>query len=96
MIQKMAQSKSTRVPGVSFRANARERAMIDRAARSKDMGPSDYARRSIMKQVEMDLADETEFSISAAAMTQFMDALDRPADAKPNLRKLLTQNSILD
>ncbi len=92
----MAQRKTTRTPGISFRASARERAMIDRAARAKDLGPSDYARRSIMKQVEMDLADETEFAVSAASMAAFMKALDRPVQAKPSLKKLLTEKSVLD
>jgi uncharacterized protein (DUF1778 family) len=93
----MAQRKSVKAPaGISFRASARERAMIDRAAQAKNVGPSDYARQSIMKQVEMDLADESEFMIPAKDMAAFMEALDRPAQVKPRLKKLLTEKSVLE
>jgi len=94
----MAPRKTTKQSGkgISFRATVREREMIDRAARLYDMGPSDYARRNIMKQVEIDLADETEFSISPQAMSDFLAALDRPAQNKPRLQKLLSEKSILE
>lgn len=91
----MAQRKPT-VSGMNFRTTVTERSLIDRAARALDMKPGDYARRSVMKQVEMDLAAETEFEISAQAMTDFLAALDRPPQAKPGLKKLLTEKSILE
>ena len=93
----MAQRKTTdKDSGFSFRANAREKALIDRAARSHDLGPSAYARRSVIKQAEMDLADETSFTISAQDMTAFMAALDRAPQAKPRLKKLLTEKTVLE
>ncbi len=95
-IKTMAQRKSNKSSGMSFRASLREKALIDRAARAKDMSPSDYARRSILSQAEMDLADETEFVISAKAMAAFMTALDAPPRDRPRLKKLLTEKSILE
>lgn len=92
----MAQRKTNKNSGLSFRASTREKAVIERAARSKDMSPSDYARRSILSQAEMDLADETEFVISAKAMEKFMAALDAPPRERPRLKKLLTEKSILE
>ena len=94
----MAQRRKTtdRSSGISFRASARERALINRAAQTHNMGPSDYARRSILIQAEMDLADETQFTVSAKQMAEFLDALDRAPKVKPRLKKLLTEKSILE
>lgn len=93
----MAQRKTTdKNSGFSFRTTTRERALIDRAARSHDLKSGDYVRRSVIKQAEMDLADETEFTITAQKMAAFMAALDASPKDKPRLKKLLSEKSVLE
>lgn len=80
-----------------FRVSPAERLLITKAARARNFDEdSAYVRKSLMAQVEMDLADRTEFQIPAKAMQIFLAALDRPVQNKPRLQKLLNEKSILD
>ena len=81
---------------MTFRASPSERVLIAKAAQAKKFDESAYVRKSVMTQVEMDLADRTEFQISAKDMQAFLTALDQPVQNKPRLRKLLNEKSILD
>jgi uncharacterized protein (DUF1778 family) len=82
---------------MTFRASPSERRLIAKAARARKFEEdSAYVRKSVMTQVEMDLADRTEFQIPAKDMQAFLAALDRPVRNKPNLKKLLNEKSILD
>ena len=82
---------------MTFRASPSERSLIAKAARARKFDEdSAYVRKSVMTQVEIDLADRTEFEIPAKNMQAFLAALDRPVQNKPGLRKLLNEKSILD
>ena len=85
-----------RASSIIFRTNLTERALIQKAAAAEKLDTSVYARKSLLKQAEMDLADRKEFIISDKNMDAFLAALDRPVQNKPRLRKLLTEESILD
>ena len=82
---------------MTFRASPSERSLIAKAARARKFDEdSAYVRKSVMTQVEMDLADRTDFQVPAKDMQAFLAALDRPVKNKPSLRKLLSEKSILD
>jgi len=82
---------------MTFRASPSERLLIAKAARARKFEEeSAYVRKSVMTQVEMDLADRTDFQIPVKDMQDFLAALDRPVRNKPNLGKLLNEKSILD
>lgn len=85
-----------RSSSIIFRANPAERELIHQAARAEKLETSAYARKSLLKQAEMDLADRKEFTISEKDMQAFLEALDRPVQNKPRLKKLLTEHSVLD
>lgn len=81
---------------IIFRTSDAERLLIQKAADARDLETGVYARQSSLKQAEMDLADRKEFIISDENMQAFLEALDRPVQNKPRLKKLLTEDSILD
>lgn len=81
---------------IIFRTSTPERQLIEKAAASRDLELGVYARQSSLKQAEMDLADRKEFIISDENMHAFLEALDRPVQNKPRLKRLLTEDSILD
>lgn len=82
---------------MTFRASPEQRRLIAMAARVRKFDEeSAYVRESLMTQVEIDLADRTEFPLSPKSMQAFVAALDRPVQKKPSLRKLLTEPSVLD
>lgn len=81
----------------TFRASPREEILIAKAARVKKFEEeSAYVRKCVMTQVEMDLADRTEFQIPTEDMQAFLAALDQPIQNKPNLKKLLSEKTILN
>lgn len=81
---------------INFRTTAMEREIIRRAAESTNVTESEYARNSALKQAEMDIADQTVFSVSEEVLAGFALALEKPALIKPNLKKLLKEKSVLE
>lgn len=94
-------TKTTKKPQqrqvMTFRTSTAERQLIKKAAKARHFdNESAYVRERLMAQVQMDLADRTEFEIAPEKMKAFLAALDRPVQHKPRLKKLLTEKSILD
>lgn len=81
---------------MQFRLSVDEKLLIKLAAARKQMQDSAYIRESMIKQAEIDLADKTDYGISELEMNAFLTALDKPAAAKPRLKKLLTEKTILE
>lgn len=81
---------------LQFRLSSHEKQLIRKAASSKSLPESSYARESVLKQAQMDLADKTIYEIPAREMTKFLEALDRPAVSKTKLKALLSEKTILD
>lgn len=87
---------SNRSSSIIFRTSPAESTLIRKAAAAEKLDTSVYARKSILKQAEMDIAARTEFVISEKSMKAFLDALEQPVQNKPRLKKLLTEDSVLD
>ncbi|MBK6895335.1 MAG: DUF1778 domain-containing protein [Alphaproteobacteria bacterium] len=81
---------------MQFRLSAHEKRIIRKAASSKHQPESSYARESVLKQAQMDLADKTDYEIPAKDMKNFLAALDKPAISKTKLKALLADKTILD
>ena len=57
---------------------------------------SEYVRTAVVSRAQTDLADRTAFKLSSKQYAAFLKALDRPVTAKPRLKALLSEPSILD
>ncbi|HWB82801.1 MAG TPA: DUF1778 domain-containing protein [Bryobacteraceae bacterium] len=64
----------------------------------KTRTPQNYSRiiGSVCAEAEMTIADQRRFSLSAGQWKAFVAALDRPVRAKPRLRGLFAEPSILE
>lgn len=80
----------------NFRWSAAERRAVERAALEIGMSASDFVRDSAYVAAQRILADRTVFHVDERRWKAFVDALDRPAESKPRLRKLLREPSVIE
>jgi uncharacterized protein (DUF1778 family) len=74
-----------------LRATAAEEALIKVAAERDGLNVTDFIVRSACQKAEQLLADQTRFVLDEKQWKAFLSALDRPAQAKPRLRRLFTE-----
>lgn len=76
---------------VDLRIAARDRALFDRAAEVQSETLTQFLVESGRERAERLLADRTRFSVSAEQMAAMHAAMDRPAEARPELEKLFAR-----
>lgn len=81
---------------LNLRATRPQTDLLQEAAREMQTTLSAFIVESSCLRAEEVLASRQHFEIKPAGWNQFMAALDRPAQPKPGLRKLLTQPSVLE
>jgi uncharacterized protein (DUF1778 family) len=67
-----------------------------RAAQERGENLTDFILRSACAEAEQTLGDQRRFSLDADQWNAFVAALDRPAHARPRLRRLFAQPSVLE
>ena len=95
------QKRKTRVDDkaterLNLRATRRQSLLLERAAKETHATLSAFIIESSCSRAEEVLASRQHFEIKPAAWNQFMAALDRPPQANPSLRRLLTRPSVLE
>ncbi len=93
---KIAQVRSPKDGRIAVRATREERELIAQASRASETTVSDFVLRASIAQAEDVLAERREFRLPPDQWDAFVAMLDRPAVAKPRLRRLLTEPSVLD
>ena len=83
-----------RVTQVLLRATSREETLIKVAAERQ--GVTDFIISAAREKAEETLADQTRFVLNERQWKQFMEALDRPAQEKPRLRKLFAKSHVAE
>jgi uncharacterized protein (DUF1778 family) len=87
------QSKSTRI---DVRASIAVKQLLQEAARTCHKNVSEFLLEAGIAAANQTLADRHHFGLDNAQWEMFQQALDRPVQSKPRLKKLLTQPGILD
>ena len=87
----LAARKATRTRRLNIRATERQEELIRTGANTKGVSVTDFILESACLQAEQTIADQCEFVISPRRWRAFMDALDRPAEAKPGLVRLFDE-----
>ena len=77
-----------------LRASAREEKLIKVAAERQGVNVTDFILGAAREKAEETLADRTRFALQEDQWKRFMQALDRPAQDKPRLRKLFTETHV--
>ena len=80
----------------NLRATKAQDKLIRRAAEETQSNVSAFVLESACLRAEETLASKQHFEIKPAQWNAFIAALDREPQQKPNLRKLLTEPSVLE
>lgn len=88
-----AESKSERI---EVRTTPSTRALLQRAAAASHKNVTEFLVEAGVTAAEQALADRRRFGLDAAAWAAFQRALDRPVAAKPRLKRLLAEKSVLE
>jgi len=77
-----------------LRATASEETLIKVAAERQGVNVTDFIIRSACDKAEQALSDQTRFVLDDKQWRLFMEALDRPPDEKPRLRRLFSEKHV--
>lgn len=75
---------------ISIRAKARQRDLIDQAAKRLGRSRSDFMLEVACREAEDVLLDQTFFTLDKDAFARFQTMLDKPPELTDRLRRLLT------
>ena len=89
----LIQSKSTRI---DVRASVAVKQLLQEAARTCHKNVSEFLLEAGIAAANHALANRRHFGLDNAQWEMFQQALDRPVQSKPRLKKLLTQLGVLD
>ncbi len=79
---------------LGLRTTPAQAAIIQRAAEVKGKSVTEFVLSSACEKAEQTLLDQRFFSVSEESWREFQDALERPAQMKAGLRRLLTEPSV--
>lgn len=80
---------------IDVRASGRTKALLQEAARVSHKNVSEFLLEAGVALAHETLAQQRLFTLNDEQWRRFQDALDRPVQDKPTLRKLLTEPGIL-
>ena len=89
-------SRNSKDRRINLRATSAQESLIRAAADRRGVSLTDFVLRSACTKAEEAMAEQVHFVLSPKQWKAFNDALERPPKVKPNLRKLLTEPSILE
>ena len=96
MVTNMNNVNQSKTERIDIRANSAVKQLLQDAARSCHKSVSEFLLDAGVTAANQALADRQKFVLSDEQWAAFQDALDRPAQAKPNMKKLLSQPGLLD
>ena len=88
--------KETKDQRLEVRATSRQTNLISEAAQATGKTFSAFLLDSAYSEAHRVLADRRIFELDPASWEAFMEALDRPAQDRPRLRKLMQSPSVLE
>lgn len=81
---------------IDVRASASVKLLLQEAARACHKSVSEFLLDAAVTAAAQTLADRRQFMLDDSQWQAFQEALDRPVQSKPRLKKLLTEPGILD
>ena len=81
---------------IDVRASASVKQLLQEAARTCHKNVSEFLIDAGVTAANLALADRRHFVLDDEQWAAFQQALDRPVQAKPRLKKLLTERGVLD
>lgn len=87
----MAHVPTLRETNINLRAQAADKALIDRAAELLGQSRSSFMLEASVQRAQTVLADQTRFVLSESDMDRFLAALDAPLPDPKAVRRLLAR-----
>lgn len=81
---------------LNIRASAEQETLIRAAAQRRGENLTDFVLRSACVEAEFTLVDKHSFALPPERWNEFLNALDRPPVLKPQLQRLVSEESILE
>ena len=91
----VSHSRTVRTKRINLRATDRQEKLIRTGAETTGLSLTNFILDSACLQAERVLADKREFIASPKQWKAFVEALDRPAQIKPELARLFSESGIL-
>jgi len=92
----MITTKENRATRFSIRATAKQKALIERAAKRSNKTISEFVLDNSMEAAEALELDNANFVVSPEQYRKFLAALDEPTRPNAALRKLFSEPSVID
>ena len=92
----MSTLNSSKTERIDVRASASVKQLLQEAALASHKNVSEFLLDAGVAAAEQALASRREFVLSEAQWQAFQEALDRPVQSKPKLKKLLQERGLLD
>jgi uncharacterized protein (DUF1778 family) len=96
VVVKESHSRTIRTRRINLRATDRQERLIRTGAETTGFSMTDFILDSACLQAEHVLADKREFIVSPKQWKAFVEALDRPAQIKPELARLVSETGVLE
>lgn len=92
----MASAGFSKNERIDVRTSAASKQLLQEAARVRHKNLSEFLLEAGIEAANIVLANRRRFELNEEQWKAFQEALDRPVQDKPRLRKLLTEPGILD
>jgi uncharacterized protein (DUF1778 family) len=89
-------TRTKRSERFNVRASHREARLIRLGAEHRGVNITNFILESACVRAEQEIADARSFELSSKNWEKFCDALDRPAQLKPGLKKLFSESTVLE
>lgn len=80
----------------NIRANDREAKLIRLGAEHRGVNITNFILESACVRAEQEIADARSFELGSKNWQSFCEALDRPGQLKPRLKKLFSEPTVLE
>ena len=87
----MAQTQGTE-QRIAMRVEPEQKALIERGARARGLSVTDFMLTLALREAEIALTERTLFGLDEETYNHFLAVLERPAQEKPELRRLVENN----
>jgi uncharacterized protein (DUF1778 family) len=89
-------SRKKRTERFNVRLSEREARLIRLGAEHRGVNITNFILESACVRAEQEITDARHFELSSRDWQKFSQALDRPVRAKPRLKKLLSESTVLE
>jgi uncharacterized protein (DUF1778 family) len=91
-----ARAKLQRTARFNVRVSDKEAQLIRMGAEHRGVNITNFILESACVRAEQEIADSRQFELRPSAWHKFTEALDRPATAKPRLKKLFGESTLVE